>query len=149
VAKVEWDPAWETGIEIIDSQHRYLLEQLNGLVAAHSAEDLEYEAGRALVLLVEYVDFHFELEEAYMEVTAYPGFAEHKAEHKSMHDQAARLAEGRKQFSARDAVRVRDFLIEWLVNHFTTHDHAMARHLKRFMAEKGWNRLPGSRVEDR
>jgi hemerythrin-like metal-binding protein len=149
VGKVEWDPVWETGIEIIDSQHRYLLEQLNGLVAAQEPDRLEAEASRALVLLVEYVDFHFQMEEAYMEGTGYPGLAEHRQAHDRMREQAQSLSRSGHRFSLREALRIRDFLLNWLVGHFTTHDHAMARHLTRYAADNGWSALPGSRVGDR
>jgi hemerythrin-like metal-binding protein len=149
LTKVEWDPAWETGIEIIDFQHRYLLDQLNRLIAAPDPESLETEAGRALDLLLAYVDFHFKLEETFMDSTGFGAFPEHQAAHDRMREQARRLVRDRGQLTGRQGVRVRDYLIDWLVNHISTEDRRMAKHLKRFIAEKGWASLPGSRIADR
>lgn len=57
-----WNKNFETGIEIIDDQHKKLILLLNQL-AATLARDDQLETNRVFDELADYANYHFETEE--------------------------------------------------------------------------------------
>lgn len=78
---LDWNPNWDTGIPIIDQQHRQLLQALNKVTvfAEHSAPKVEVE--QAFLSLVKLVQEHCKTEEALMEAVKYKAIIDHKLEH--------------------------------------------------------------------
>jgi hemerythrin len=129
---VTWNPAWETGIPLIDAQHRQLLMQFDALlVAIHEDRSNERIPG-LLAFLGDYVNTHFSAEEEKMEVSQYPGFNGHKAIHDDMRAQVAKLADDYQTDPSVMTEKVLDYLTDWLIDHINEHDRKMARHLVRF-----------------
>ncbi len=135
---VTWNPAWETGIQQIDEQHRQLLAQFEALLAGIHEKQPEVRIPGLLVFLAEYVDTHFSTEEEHMKATLYPGFPGHKAIHDDMRAQVAQLVAQYDNDPASLTEEVLDFLTGWLIDHINEHDRRMAHHLVRFAAgERG------------
>lgn len=130
MASIEWNPDWTTGVELIDRQHHELVELLNRLLSMVDARAEEPEAKRALSLLADYVEFHFDAEEALMEQTAYPDLLSHRLLHQDMRNRVRGYL--RHYWTQPHLIPedVRQFLISWLSDHLSGVDQAMARHVR-------------------
>lgn len=131
---VIWNPAWETGIESIDDQHRQMLAQFESLLAAIHEDHAEDPIPGILVFLSHYVETHFSDEERQMQQSQYPGFQEHKAAHDEMRGRVDHLVRQYLESPAALTEDVIDFLTDWLIGHINGHDLRMARYLSRVNA---------------
>jgi hemerythrin-like metal-binding protein len=81
---IEWRAEWESGIAIIDDQHRTLVnhsrEILNMIVSGTDKLALDYMIDH----LIAHVEEHFHDEEEELEYANYPYLAEHKNLHRSL-----------------------------------------------------------------
>ena len=119
----EWNPTLETGVELLDEQHKRLFDLINALHDAINSTDDERETvADALYELTEYVTEHFEDEEALMSANAYESLAAH-------HDMHQRLTQKTLGYMARyvnnDTVSLAElveFLNSWLQNHIVAQD---------------------------
>ena len=64
---LEWKPDYETGVPVIDTQHKVLFDNINWLGTLLDKEEIEeVEADYLLDFLRKYVTQHFQHEEACM-----------------------------------------------------------------------------------
>jgi hemerythrin len=78
---VRWDPVMCAGLDFMDEDHRELMGEIEGLTRAIADGKLGDVGAAAFRRLIERTRAHFLEEEAYMRDSAFPGYAEHKAEH--------------------------------------------------------------------
>ncbi len=138
-----WQDDLNTGVEVIDEQHRRIVEMINRLEFArrrHASADV----ADVLDEVVDYTLSHFAFEEELMEEAGYPFSAAHKRVHEVF---ARRVQEYRLRFQAGEDVteELRSMLARWLFNHIRNDDKSYAdavkRHLNRFAHEHeqgGW-----------
>jgi hemerythrin-like metal-binding protein len=125
-----WNQEWETGEPAIDMQHKRLILQLEMLSVALATGKEKPETERTLLLLGDYIEYHFQGEETLMENFQYPNLARHKAAHEEMRGQVRLLVENYLKDSQSAPPAVAEFLLAWLKGHFTTEDREMARFLR-------------------
>jgi len=130
MSMVVWNPAWETGIPLIDQQHRELLAQFEALLVAIHENHPDDRIAPLLQFLADYVETHFSLEEGLMQVVGYPGFAGHKTIHDRMRTRVGQLVEAGKDNPSNLTEEVIDFLTDWLLRHINEEDRRMAQHLQ-------------------
>lgn len=111
--RVQWSPRYEVGIEVIDGQHRHLLELINRLrEALDSRQELD-ELVESLRELVRYTEHHFATEERLMDEVG-ASAERHRGEHQ-------RLLEALMRFTVKlDRASVSEsshFLQDWLFRH--------------------------------
>jgi hemerythrin len=126
-----WNPAWESGVELIDQQHRLLLDQFDSLLVALHENHASDRIAEILAYLSHYVESHFTLEEAHMRSAQYPGLQGHMAMHDSMRAHVAQMVAGYGQNPTLAKEDVIDFLTEWLLGHINEVDRPMAQFLQR------------------
>jgi len=136
VSVLIWNPEWETGIPLIDQQHRQLLGQFEMLLVAIREGNPGDQIPPLLAFLSDYVETHFSTEEKHMQATRYPGFIDHKVIHDDMRVQVAKLVDDYQKDPSIMTVEVFDFLTDWLVGHINEHDRSMARHIVWFEARE-------------
>jgi hemerythrin len=68
----------------MDDQHGILMDELNDLRQAVAHGSGQEQVSELLDRLIEFTRMHFASEEQLMEQSAFPGLAEHRAEHQSM-----------------------------------------------------------------
>jgi len=111
--RVQWSPRYEVGIEVIDGQHRHLLELINRLQGALSSGRELDELVESLRELVRYTEHHFATEERLMDGVG-ASAERHRGEHQ-------RLLEALMRFTVRlDTTSVSEsshFLQDWLFRH--------------------------------
>lgn len=119
---VKWDSKWETGIRIIDEQHRMLFDIINDLHKAmkHSREREILE--RILKNLKMYIFTHFTLEEELMLKVGYDDFANHKKEHSKFIETMNGIASDFEKDQRESSKEILEFLKDWLIYHIQKSD---------------------------
>ena len=137
MALLLWQDNLNTGIQVIDDQHRRIVEMINQL---HAAQTGGSQLGVAEVIdeLVDYTLSHFAFEEELMEEAGYPFCAAHKRVHEVF---TKRVSEYRMRFQAGEDVvdELKSMLSRWLFNHIRNDDKAYSeqvrQHLDRFIRQ--------------
>jgi hemerythrin len=81
---INWQPTLETGIPVVDRDHRALIDQINGLSDALHAGVAKEKLADALVFLNRYVREHFQREENIMQIARCPAHRENCAAHAAL-----------------------------------------------------------------
>jgi len=123
-----WNKNFETGIEIVDKQHKKIVDFLNEL-ASHLVFDNLVELERVFGELADYANYHFKTEESIWE----PYFKDDTwyQDHKGVHESfIPKVVELREAESVKDLNAVIEdvisFLINWLAFHILDSDKRMA-----------------------
>lgn len=121
MAIANWNSRYETGIGIIDTQHKALFDAVNRLADSFKAGTSKAQVKDSLDFLVKYTVEHFQTEEKHMRDMDYPKLASHLAEHAQLivkaKDLQARLADGKPV-----TMDVTIFLADWLKHHINEVD---------------------------
>lgn len=119
---VKWDSSWETGIKIIDEQHKTLFDIINDL---HKAMKLGREReilSRIFKNLRMYIFTHFRVEEELMMKSDYPDFTGHKNQHdifiQNIESMSAAFKTNHKEVTG----EILEFLKNWLTMHIINED---------------------------
>jgi hemerythrin-like metal-binding protein len=127
---ITWGPRLETGIAIIDSQHKRLVEIINEFAEARESGRSEEIMGAIFDELVAYTETHFSVEEKLMTSHDYEDIEAHRREHRAFTDQIKmdryNFSTGTWQFDQ----RLMDYLRGWLVKHIAASDQAYVPTLK-------------------
>jgi len=119
---IVWTGDLDTGIEVIDNQHKRIVDYINQLGAAIQQGD-RAPVGRVLNELVDYTVSHFAFEESLQEEAGY----ELAKPHKGVHDRfIKRIALYQERYSAGDDIssELHGMLSTWLVHHIKRDDMA-------------------------
>lgn len=132
--KVEFDKSLVTGNEMIDEQHKELIEKIDKLLACCEQGGGKIQAIKMLDYLAEYTEYHFGEEEKLQEEVAYPGIEEHKKNHaefkKAVEELHEMLSEEEGPSDAFVAA-VKKNVVDWLFNHIKNLDKALAAYVQR------------------
>ena len=120
-----------TGNEVIDAQHKELIDKINDLL--QSCEERSNKAGAAKMLnyLADYTDHHFNAEEELQEKIGYPGIEEHKKKHAELRATVQELYDMlTEEEGPTDAfvAMVNEKVTEWLYYHIQTFDRSVAEY---------------------
>jgi hemerythrin len=128
MAQVSWSNDLSVGIEVIDNQHKRILEYINLLNDAHEQKNREL-VGQVLDELVDYTQSHFSFEETAMEEAGYRFLAPHKKVHDLF---VRRVGEYVQRFKLGEDVgdELQHTLVTWLFNHIKREDADYAKVLK-------------------
>ncbi len=134
--KIEWDSSLSVGVDLIDEQHKMLIQRLNDLSRAIEMTQGEGSIVQTLDFLIEYTDFHFCAEEKCMAEHDYPGLAPQKKQHEEFKASLKDLVDDYEYEGVTRALTtsVNVFLLNWLVNHIKGVDHKLGE----FLQEKGF-----------
>ena len=134
MALLLWQDNLNTGIQVIDDQHRRIVEMIDQLHAAQTGGS-QLVVAEVIDELVDYTLSHFAFEEELMEEAGYPFCAAHKRVHEVF---TKRVSEYRMRFQAGEDVvdELKSMLSRWLFNHIRNDDKAYSeqvrQHLDRF-----------------
>jgi hemerythrin-like metal-binding protein len=149
---VEWTPDLETGIDLIDDQHRMLCSYINSLYRATRRACSEAEILDIVNSLRDYTATHFSTEEQYFSHSAYPDTARHMEVHKDFVAKVVEVEKNLKAGRARVGNDLLEFLKSWLLQHIRRTDHEYAPYVKQSMRvpqagqkQKGDPRAQGGR----
>ena len=117
---IQWRPTLETGIDVIDQQHKRIVDYINALRIAQVKGDRGAVA-RTIDDVIDYTQSHFGFEEALMEDAGYPLLNAHKRVHELFMRRVAVLHQRFK--SGEDIAQdLHNVLARWLITHIQTED---------------------------
>ncbi len=112
-----WTEKYSVGIQLVDDQHKRLVEMVDDLYEAMKAGRGNEILGTVFNNLLAYTRLHFAQEENLMRQCGFPGFAEHKQLHEQLTKQVIDLGEQFKAGKSSLTVHLASFLKDWLVDH--------------------------------
>lgn len=126
---VEWDPRLETGIDVIDAQHRKLFEAINDLADSFKSGQALDKSRASLAFLAQYSVEHFQTEERFMRSMNYPDLASHRVEHVRLVSklQTLQVKQDKGYLVTAD---VAIFVADWLSHHIQEADMGYVRFTK-------------------
>jgi hemerythrin len=134
-----WTDDLNTGIDVIDFQHRRIVDYLNNLEAALTTGDHK-GIGHVLDELTDYTESHFAFEESLQIEAGYKLAAPHKATHDMFVRRLARYRE-RHEAGENIAENLYDMLTAWLLHHIKRDDAAYVPDVRRKLLDKVEDRV--------
>ena len=129
--RAEFDESLVTGNEMIDGQHKELIQKINDLLDSCEENGGKAAAVRMLNFLADYTEFHFQAEEKLQEEIAYPGIEEHKKRHEEFIrtvEELHEMLEEEEGPSEAFVEQVNKNVIEWLYGHIKSFDRSVAEY---------------------
>ncbi|MEJ2479475.1 MAG: bacteriohemerythrin [Acidihalobacter sp.] len=129
MAEIQWTSDLDTGIPVIDKQHRRIVEYINQLDHARTHHSRD-EVSNVLDQLVDYTLSHFAFEESLMEDAEYPFVNAHKRVHALF---VKRIADYQQRFKVGEEIdaELQVSLTTWLLNHIKNDDNDYAADVRR------------------
>lgn len=131
-----WKDKYKIGVENIDVQHQELFRRVSDFIQAVQGtgewEDKLVKVKETLAFMKDYVVFHFNDEEAYLEEINFPDYYKHREIHEKFKDEVNSYGE---KFAQEDYSRelVQEFggkLMAWLINHVAVSDQKIGDYMK-------------------
>ena len=125
---IEWRPYYKLGIEKIDNQHEFLMENINQLIEIHETTGDKNAVATVFVELINYFVLHFEIEEMEMQDCNYSELKRRRFENDMFCNnlERARLDYLNGQISSLGYII--DYVKLWIIDHIIIED-------KKYVAE--------------
>ena len=135
MSKIRWDDSLSVNVELIDEQHKMLIQRLADLSDAFRRGLEQNKVMQTLEFMIDYTDFHFSAEEKVMEENDYPGLDEQKRQHEEFKRTLNNIVEDYKEEGTTTAIAesINVFLLNWLIKHIKGTDSKLGA----FLTEKG------------
>ena len=143
---MKWVPEYNTGIDVIDDQHKRILDYINEIVEINDGTD-RARVKQILDNIIDYTQSHFTFEESLQEEAGY----NYRVPHKRVHDLFIKKIESyRDRFEMGQSIEgeLHEVLSKWLINHIQRDDAdyvgAVKENMKGIIKEnekkkgKGW-----------
>ena len=134
--KIEWDNSLSVNVNLIDEQHKMLIQRLADLSEAFNRGLEQNKVLKTLEFMIDYTDFHFSAEEKVMEDHDYPGLEDQKKQHEIFKTTLNNIVEDYKEEGTTTAIarEINVFLLNWLIKHIKGSDAKLGN----FLIEKGF-----------
>lgn len=137
VESIGWTKEFETGVDILDAQHRRYVELLNDyLVKASDStmapDDKVIQLVEALNVLRQSSEKHFSIEESIMNNAEFPDIEPHQEEHAYFIRHLQELSDNLETngFSPELSQQVNYYIVEWFIQHILLLDMQLIDFLK-------------------
>jgi len=136
MTEIEWDDSLSVGVDLIDEQHKMLIQRIKDLAEAVGSSRGAEQIVKTLGFMIDYTEFHFSTEEKHMTELGYSRFESHKQQHEEF---KSTLNEMVMEFEEDGATAqlsewVNNYLINWLIKHIKSIDTKLSE----FLQEKGF-----------
>ncbi|MEW7976540.1 MAG: bacteriohemerythrin [Candidatus Sedimenticola endophacoides] len=133
MAHLEWSNSLDTGISVIDEQHKRIVDYINELYDAQQTLD-KRRVGEVIDELVDYTVSHFAFGESLMEQAGYPFLEPHKKVHGLFVKKVTKFVD---RFEAGEDVagELLTMLQRWLINHIRNEDEDYTEIVRRNMKD--------------
>ncbi len=135
MGKIEWDDSLSVCVDLIDDQHKMMIEKMNDIHAAVEQALGPAKVMETLEFMYKYTEFHFSTEEKHMTAQNYPGTDAHKEAHEEFKKMVKNLSDDFKDEGSTEglAQSVDTYLKNWLIKHIKGTDVEFAT----FLNDKG------------
>lgn len=129
---IRWSKELEVGDEIIDTQHKILIHTLEEVYEACSRGEGVKQLEQTINYLIDYVNIHFEAEEALQRKYNYPYYEKHKKIHERYKWAIRKIAEQRSEegYTTKDLAELISYLNKMIVSHIQQEDINITRYIK-------------------
>lgn len=133
MAHIQWNTRFDTGIEIIDLQHRKIIGMINDLHDSSLNQD-RVLIDDVLQHMREYVSEHFSFEEELMRAADYPYLNAHSQLHQRFMERLEGMSE-RHACGEEIQRELSSFLTKWLTHHIGHEDQDYVTDVSRIMSD--------------
>lgn len=121
MAKLAWSAELDTGIDVIDKQHRVIVDYINQLDDARTSGHKREVVGDVIGELIDYTISHFGFEESMQEEARYPFSKAHKKVHELF---VKRVSDYQERFKRGEDVseELHKLMFHWLFSHIKSDD---------------------------
>ena len=135
MTEIKWDDSLSVGIDLIDEQHKMLIQKIKDLSEAVAASRGLEKILQTLEFMIDYTEFHFGTEEKHMTELGYPEIEDHKQRHKEFVSTLNHMVEDFEEDGATEALStsINTYLMNWLIKHIKSIDCKFGE----FLQEKG------------
>ena len=130
MVKFEWKSQYETGIPIIDEQHRRLFMALDQIQIAVVQESTREEIRGLVQALMADTREHFATEEAIMAHHGFPDLLAHIREHEMLMEKLEELGQRFEESEHSMAMYATTFMGGWLRHHISEGDFSYVQYMK-------------------
>ena len=116
-----WTDNLNTGIDVIDTQHKRIVHYINKLYGVLSNKADKAAVTEVIDELLDYTQTHFVFEEGMLDDFNYAQLAEHRAVHAQFTEQVRHLRDS-VDSSEGAAVELNNLMVTWLFNHILHED---------------------------
>ena len=137
MTELTWSTDLNTGIDVIDNQHRRIVDYINQLHDARTSGHQKEDIAKVIDELVDYTLSHFAFEESMQEEANYPFLKAHKKVHGLF---VKRVGEYQQRFKLSEDVseELNNLLVTWLFNHIKRDDADYVASVKANLEEHGF-----------
>lgn len=131
--RIVFDEELYTGNELIDNEHKELIDRVNKLVESCENGKEKVTAVKTLDFLMDYTEFHFSDEEKLQQEVGYDKLEQHKGQHedfKKSVDELRQMIEEEEGPTDAFVQAVNKNISQWLVNHIQGWDKAVAEYIR-------------------
>ena len=125
---MNWDNNYKINIEVIDDQHKGMLDLISRITGDYNAEEQRRRIADTVRELVSYTARHFADEQKLMNQIDYPDYQSHVRLHKEfiIHVKGIliRLRKGKNV----DLAEIRQFLEKWWIDHIVIEDSRFGKY---------------------
>ena len=137
---ISWDPKFELGIPVIDSQHKKLVDLCNrlyeDLMKNKDKDGWQMSLSGTLKECVEYVRTHFHDEEVIMRAAEYENFASHKRSHEDFIHKILNTTHEFDKATFSTALQFVRFLYDWVLGHIAHEDKLYVKRILEYYRER-------------
>ena len=141
---VKWSATYSCGIQLIDDQHKGLLDLVNDMynhVTGNAVEENKY-FNQVIQTAVNYVKIHFATEEKLMIATKFPGYGAHKKAHEHFILTVVEKINEYKTAGGRQTLSTfTKFLHEWILSHVAVMDKVYFNYFRQIASRKADGKL--------
>ena len=132
---LSWRANYQVGVNLIDTEHKYLFKLINEFHDSYAAGNTHKQLLLVLNQLVAYAEEHFQHEEALMREIDYPRLARQEGSHQNLYASIFELNEKLSQADAKVDAETLRFLKFWMLQHIVKEDMDIGDFMRRKSAQ--------------
>ena len=132
---IRWHKDLESGIELVDTQHKDFFMNVNKFIIKARVEKNKMVVTEEIDFLINYLLYHFQTEEAFQVASEYPNYLNHQAAHKNLGFQVQEIILKLKinEFSREYIEIFYTFLMNWVEEHILKMDLDFCIYYKKYI----------------
>ncbi len=135
MALFEWEDIYSVNVQIVDEQHKHLIELINDLYRALLSDNPGDTLEDILDRMLLYATYHFQDEEALLAKYNYPRLESHKLKHEAYVEKTLEYLEKFRAGELKPSVEIARYLKKWLKDHIMGSD----KEFTSFLNQRGVN----------
>lgn len=127
--KIEWSDKYVLNNEILDAEHKTVINILNNLLDDADAENRSEIINESLYKLLEHIEIHFKHEEEIMAKCNYPKLEQQKKSHQKFHKEVVMFCKTAMTDEKKVVKSLIMLLMTWVTHHISVEDQDIRKYL--------------------